>query len=286
MKQGNGASDVCFNIQTAVDAKYNLIIEYEVTNQCLDKNLLAPMAISAKDALCVDDITVLADTGYFVASDIAKCLINGIDAHVSTDLESITLCIPVQEGEANEPENFSNQGKNIFIKERNVGVCPMGNILYPRSYRSSKGAGIYSNKKACKGCPHRDSCKEYDRELQVKMLHSDFTKEYDAEGLHIKQITYKPDKTLLKRRKTIVEHPFGTIKRGMAFEHCLMKGLDNVRGEFALTFLAYNLKRVINILGVEKIILAIKENAFSYRFSLLDFGLFVPFRCCFATYPA
>ena len=162
----------------------------------------------------------------------------------------------------------------------------MGNILYPSSYRSSKGAGIYSNKKACKGCPRKDLCKEYDRELQVKMLTSDFKKEYDAEGLFIKQITYSPDKTLLRRRKAIVEHPFGTIKRGMDSEYCLMKGINNVRGEFALTFLAYNMKRAINILGVNKLIQAIWDNAFIYRFSLMDSILFVPFQCCFAIYSA
>jgi len=266
MRQGNGASDVCFNVQTAVDAKNNLIIDYEVTNQCNDKNLLASMAVSAKDALGVDEITALADTGYFVASDIAKCLANGIIPHVSTDLESITLCMPVRENEANEPINFDNQGKNIFIEDRNVGICPMGNILYPCSYRSSKRVGIYSNKKACKDCPHRDSCKEYDKELQVKMIPSEFTVEYDTDGLHVKQIVYKPDKTLLKRRKAIVEHPFGTVKRSMDSAYCLMKGLEHVRGEFALTFLAYNLKRAINILGTEKLIEAIRDNSPSFQF--------------------
>jgi len=266
MKRGNGASDICFNIQTAVDAKHKLIIEYEVTNQCLDKNLLAPVAISAKEALGVEEITALADTGYFVASDIAKCLVNGINPHVSTDLESITICVPVHEDEANEPGDFDNQGKNIFIEERNVGICPMGNILYPKSYRSSKDAGIYSNRKACKGCPRRNLCKEYDKELQVKMLPSEFTKVHDINGLYIKQITYKPDKSLLKKRKEIVEHPFGTIKRSMDSEYCLMKGIDNVRGEFALTFLAYNMKRAINILGVAKLIQVIRDNAFFYLF--------------------
>jgi transposase len=267
MKQGNGGSDVSFNVQTAVDAKHNLVIDYEVSNQCNDKNLLAPMAISANEALGADGITALADTGYFVASDIAECLANGITPHVSTDLGSITMCVPTQEDEVKEPGCFDNRGKNIFIRERNIGVCPMGNILYPNSYRPSKGAGIYSNKKACKVCPRRESCKEYDRELQVKMSPSDFTKEHDADGLRIKQITYEPDKELLKRRKAIAEHPFGTVKRGMDSGYCLMKGIDNVRGEFALTFLAYNMKRAINILGVKEIIRVIRGGTPSYRFT-------------------
>jgi transposase len=258
MKTGNGAKDVCFNVQTAVDDKNKMIIEYEVTNSCTDKNLLAKTAISAKEALGVEEIDAVADTGYFVATDLVECMLNGIQPHVSSEHENITMCLPVSNEEINEPVDFNNQGKNVFIKERNVGICPMGNILYPQSYRKSKGATIYSNRKACKECPHRDRCKEYDKELQIKMPSSEFTKEYNADGLHVKQITYAPSKEFLTKRKSIVEHPFGTIKRNMDSGYCLMRGLENVQGEFALTFLTYNLKRAINILGVHNIIQALK----------------------------
>jgi transposase len=258
MKRGDGASDICYNIQTAVDAKHKLMIEYEVTNQCNDKNLLAPMAIAAKEALGVENIAAAADTGYFIATDIAECMINGISPHVSSEHESVTLCIPVCENEANAPKDFDNQGKNVLIKECNVGICPLGNILYPRSYRASTGSAVYSNPKVCRVCTHRERCKEYDRELKVKMPRTEFTKEYNTQGLHIKQVTYAPDKKLLKKRKEIVEHPFGTVKRGMDTTYCLMKGIGNVCGEFALTFLTYNLKRAINILGVRGILQAIR----------------------------
>ena len=257
MKRSDGGKDVCYNVQTAVDAKNKMVIEYEVTNSCSDKNLLVSTAISAKEALGVDEITAVADTGYFVASDLAECMLNGIQPHVASEHESITMCIPVPKEEVNEPKDFDNQGKNVFVKERNVGICPMGNILYPQSYRKSKGA-VYSNKKACRECLHRDRCNGYDKELHIKMHSSEFTKEYNTDGLYIKQIIYTPDKELLSKRKSIAEHPFGTIKRNMDTEYCLMKGLENVRGEFALTFLTYNLKRAINILGVRNIIQAIR----------------------------
>ena len=86
------------------------------------------------------------------------------------------------------------------------------------------------------------------------MAEADFSKKYDEEGLVIKQIRIAPNKELVKQRKSIVEHPFGTIKRAMDAGYCLTKGLRNVAGEFSLTFLAYNLKRAINILGCQKLI--------------------------------
>ena len=81
-----------------------------------------------------------------------------------------------------------------------------------------------------------------------------FSEEYNEQGLTVKQIRIKPDKEKIKLRKSIVEHPFGTIKRTMDAGYCLTKGMKNVCGEFSLTFLAYNIKRVINILGSKGLI--------------------------------
>jgi hypothetical protein len=81
------------------------------------------------------------------------------------------------------------------------------------------------------------------------MTEEDFSKSCDDAGLFVKQMRIKPDKGIVRQRKSIVEHPFGTIKRSMEAGYCLTRGLRNVAGEFSLTFLAYNLKRVINILG-------------------------------------
>ena len=133
----------------------------------------------------------------------------------------------------------------------------MGQILYPSGYRTNRGA-IYSNAAVCRNCPRRDLCESYyDRELLVKMPRGAFSKEYDDTGWRPKQVTVTADKGRLKRRKEIVEHPFGTAKRAMNSDHCLLKGTEKVRGEFALTFLAYNLKRVINIVGVAGLLRAV-----------------------------
>jgi len=273
MKVANGGSEICYNIQTALDDKHKLIVDYEVTNQCTDKNLLMPLAKSSQEALGVEEISVVADKGYFVATDIAHCINNHITPHVSSEHESITFCIPVtpQPHQVQEfkPQEFSNKGKPIYIKERNLGLCPMGNILYPRSYSVGHGSAIYSNAKACRTCSGRRHCKSYyDRELKVKMRQSEFSKEYNESDLHIKQLNYTPDKKLLRRRKELVEHPFGTIKRNMDCAYCLLKGIENVRGEFALTFLAYNFKRALNILGGAKLLAFLSKLWLSFGFSL------------------
>lgn len=252
MNHSNGRSEICYNVQSAVDDKNKLIVEYEVTNRCNDKNLLAPMAKSVKEILKAEEITVIADEGYFVATDIAECITNGITPHVSNKLDEITLCIPVSKKESNTPQHFEGKGKSVYIKERNLGICPMGNILYPSSYVPSLRAARYSNRAACKNCSRKNICTKYSKALEIKIPKSNFSTEYDDEGLYFKQITYTADKGMLKRRKAIVEHPFGTIKRHMNSDYCLLKGKDNVQGEFALTFLVYNLKRTINILGAKK----------------------------------
>ena len=278
MKEANGGSDICYNVQTAVDDKNKLIIDYEVTNNGNDKNLLAPMAKSVKEILEVEEIAVVADTGFFVATDIADCISNGITAHVSSEYESVTFCVVTIEEDTNTPAEFTNQGKNVFIKDRNLGICPMGCIFYPTSYSNARKAAVYRNTKACRSCPRYKVCKEYDKVIRVSMPESHFTKKYDDSNLHFKQITYSPDKSILRKRKEIVEHPFGTIKSQMNTTSCLLKGIPKVSGEFALTFLAYNLKRVINILGVRNLLAAFSPFFPSSSLFFAFYGLHSLFR--------
>jgi hypothetical protein len=86
------------------------------------------------------------------------------------------------------------------------------------------------------------------------MTGEDFSKSWNEAGLFVKQMRIKPEKGIIRQRKSIVEHPFGTIKRSMDAGYCLTRGLRNVAGEFSLTFLAYNVKRVINILGCKNLL--------------------------------
>jgi uncharacterized protein with PhoU and TrkA domain len=128
----NGKMDVCFNIQSAVDEKNKMIVDFEVTNNVMDKNLLAVMSEKARNALNVDTISVVADTGYNAASDIAKCIREDIAPHVAGG--EIDICIPSDEPTGEIIEEF-DVGRTVYIPERNIAICPMGQILYPKYYK-------------------------------------------------------------------------------------------------------------------------------------------------------
>jgi hypothetical protein len=132
----------------------------------------------------------------------------------------------------------------------------MGNVLYPGFYKKANGMGVFYNSAACRQCALKCTKEARGYRCQVPMEESDFSKVYNDKDLLVKQIRITPDKELIKQRRSIAEHPFGTVKQNMDARYCLAKGLRNVCGEFSLTFLAYNLKRAINILGYTRLIVA------------------------------
>ena len=254
LMMANGKTDVCYNIQTVTDAKHKMIVAYEVTNNASDDNQITPMTEQAKEILEVESITVVTDVGYDSVQDIVKAMSDGAQVHVAgTDYD---ICV-LGEDEGEEIREHKN-GRPVYYGERNIALCPMGHVLYPGYYKEKMGQGVFYNSKACKGCTNRCTKQARRRDYCVRMAASEFTKTYDDKGIKVKQVRIKADKEIVKQRKSIVEHPFGTIKRGMDAGYCLLKGKRKVRGEMSLTFLAYNLKRAINIKGVTKLIQAIK----------------------------
>ena len=247
----NGKMDVCYNVQTAVDAKHKLIVDFEVTNNANDMNQLAPMAKKAMEMLEVEKMAAAADKGYNSASDIAAATLAGVDAHVAGS--DVQICVPAQEGEPAAEITSHENGRCVYLKDRNIAVCPMGKTLYPQFYKKSKGEAVFCNPAACKQCACRCTKEERAFRYQFVMKESDFSTEYRDDGLAVKQVRVKPQREIIAQRKCIVEHPFGTIKRNMDAGYCLLKGKVKVTAEFSLIFLAYNLKRVINILGSKKL---------------------------------
>ncbi len=250
LMMANGKLDVCYNVQSAVDSKNKMVVDFDVTNSAVDKNQLTPMAERAAELLETDHLTVVADTGYDSVQDIVKCMEKSIVPHVAgTDFN---ICL---EADSLPDEIVSHtSGRPVYIVERNLALCPMGKVLYPGFYKKTKGVGVFYNFKECSKCTCKCTTEKRGRRHEVPMKESDFTKEYNDENLTIKQLWISPDKKIVKLRKTIVEHPFGILKRNMDSGYCLTKGLGNVSGEFSLAFLAFNLKRAINILGTSKII--------------------------------
>ena len=247
----NGKYEVCYNVQTAVDAKHKLIAEFSVTNDPNDKNQITPMARQVMETLEVETIAVTADMGYNSACDIAEAIQIGVKPHIAgTDND---FCIPVADGVQTGITSHKD-GRCVYIAERNIAICPMGNVLYPGHYKKSKGEAIYYNRQACKQCACKCTAESRGLRYRYRMQETNFTKEYNDKALAVKQVRIKPDKAILRQRKSIVEHPFGTVKRAMDSGYCLLKGKRKISGEFSLIFLAYNLKRVINILGSKELI--------------------------------
>ena len=232
---------VGYNAQVAVDAKHKLIVEQEVTNLGSDLGQLAPTAISAKEALGVETIQATADRGYYKGEDIAACAAAGITAFVPK---------PLGRGAA--------ASKGLFPKEAftydavaDVYRCPAGQTLYPKSHSIVAGHRrvIYYHQAACQACALRAQCTSHAKRRQIGRLRRRGGARCDAMAA---RLAANPQMTGLRRET--VEHPFGTIKHAMNQDHFLMKGLRQVRAEFSLSALAYNLLRVINLVGVKALV--------------------------------
>ena len=253
MMMANGKTDVCYNIQTAVDAKNKLIADFEVTNDVQDRNKLYVMAKKAAGILDVTELSAVADAGYDSATDIVDCIEHGLDVHVAG--AEFDVCVPCSKDESKEVLSYTN-GRCVYIAECNLALCPMGKVLYPSSYvKKTKGVSFY-NSKACGSCVCR--CSKGVKVFSIVMWEGEFSRVYDESGLFVRQVRVKPDKGFVRLRKSLSEHPFGALKRVMGMDYCLLKGVERVRGEFSLAFLVFNLKRVINMVGVPNLIQAIQ----------------------------
>jgi transposase len=228
---GHGKWDVCYNVQAAADAKHRLIADFEVSSQGYDSNLITPMMAGVLEILETEQIAAVTDAGYDSANDILAARAIGVDVHVAgTDFD---VCVESGSGEQ-EPIQSHKDGRCSYITERNIALCPMGKVLYPASHRNHKGrksAAVFRNCKACRQCACK--CTANARgflNYEVPMAAGDFSKKYNDKGLSVRQIRIKADRTLVKRRKSIIEHTFGTVKRGMDAGYCLTMGLVKVRG--------------------------------------------------------
>ena len=231
---------VGYNAQIAVDAKHKLLVEQAVTNQVLDLGLLTQTAEPARAILGVAQIDVVADRGYFKFEDIEACEAAGMTPYVP------------------KPQRGSAVREGFFIKDEfrydpaeDVYISPAGERLGHKYESKSRDLTKvdYSNRAACLACALRPRCTNSFR--RVSRLENEAVLDRMAARL-------KARPEVLDRRRDTVEHPFGSIKQWMGQGAFLMMGLENVRAEFSLTALAYNMRRVINILGVKPMIAAVR----------------------------
>src|SRR3954465_15862952 len=231
---------VGYNVQGAVDAKHKLIVEQDVGNQVVDMGLLTETATPAKELLGADGIAVVADSGYFKIEDIEACEKAGMTPYVPRP----------QRGPAVRAGLFRKDEFRYDPASDSV-LCPAGHRL--EAYTSSVIRGLkkvnYVNKEACRDCPLRARCTK-GRFRTVSRFENEAVLDRMQDRL-----AKRPD--ILDRRREVAEHPFGSIKQWMNQGAFLMRGLENVRGEFSLTALAYNLRRVLNLVGFKDLLAAV-----------------------------
>jgi transposase len=237
---GRGSGVVGYNVQAAVETEHHLIVAHEVINVGNDRAQLSPMAEKAKDALGVDELDVVADRGYFDSEEILTCEQAGI---------AVTLPKPQTSG-AKAEGRFTKQDFR-YVADEDVYICPAGERLTYRYTREEAGLAIrryWTN--VCPDCPMKALCTTGKERRVSRWEHE--------EVLEAVQRRLDENPEAMRQRRETVEHPFGTIKARMGATHFLMKRLRNVRTEMALSVLAYNLTRVMSIMGIGPLLQAMK----------------------------
>jgi hypothetical protein len=231
---------VGYNVQTAVDTQHHLIVVHEVTNAFSDRRQLAKMASKAKAELEVDHLHVLADRGYYTSEEIRACEQNGIAVHVPKPLTS-----------NNKAKGQFDRADFIYLADVDEYECPAGEQLTYRFTRTESGKQIRRYwSSACPRCPIKARCTTGDYRRVSRWEHEDVLERAQA------HLDRRPD--AMRVRRETVEHPYGTIKSWMGATHFLTKTLDRVSTEMSLHVLAYNMKRVMNLIGTRSLIEAIQ----------------------------
>lgn len=239
MKVSQG-TDVCYNVQTVVDDKYKLIVEHELTNAPTDQAQLAKMAMRAKQTLGVDELEAVADKGYYDGAEVKKC-----------EQAGITVYVAKQQTSANQKRGLYTKEDFTYNAARDCYECPAGKELSYRFDTVELGRHIrYYSTNACRTCEIKNQCTRNQKGRRITRWVDEAILEQMSE-----RVSANPEK--MKKRKELAEHPYGTMKRGMNSGYFLMRGIKKVAAEMSLTVMGNNIKRVINILGVRKMIEAV-----------------------------
>src|SRR6516162_8071614 len=237
---GRGSGVVGYNVQVAVDTEHHLIVTHEVTNTGPDRSQLAKVASQAKEVLGADELDVVADRGYFNSTEILAC--------AQADI-TVTLPKPMTSGAKSEGR-FGKQDF-AYLPTEDVYRCPAGQKLSYHYTNEEDGKTLRRYwTTACPGCPLKSQCTTGPERRITRWEH-----EHVLEA--VQQRLDKNPQAMRLRRET-AEHPFGTLKMRMGATHFLMKRLPKVATEMSLHVLAYNLTRVINIIGVQALVAAMR----------------------------
>jgi transposase len=236
--RGNGI--VGYNVQTAVDTKHHMIVAHEVTNSGSDRRQLANMAKQAKSVIATKELTAVADRGYYRSEELKDC-----------EEANITTYLPKPQTSGNQAKGQFGRDAFHYIAEDDEYECPAGLRLVYHTTKQDRGKAVlcYWTYK-CRMCNIKAQCTSGVYRKMTRWEHETVLERAQA------RLDRSPD--AMRIRRTTVEHPFGTLKAWMGSTHFLTKTLDRVSTEMSLHVLAYNMKRMMNIIGTKPLIEAIR----------------------------
>jgi transposase len=235
-----GSAVVGYNVQTAVDTKHHLIVAHEVTNVGSDRRQLTNMAKQAKEAMGHEILDVVADRGYYRSEEFLQC-----------EKANITAYVPNSKTSHNAAKGLFAREDFHYVVADDEYECPAGERLIYRFTAKEDGKVLHRYwSSACVRCSMKSRCTTGVYRRMSRWEHEALLEAAQA------RLDKRPD--MMNIRRATVEHPFGTLKAWMGATHFLMKTLDRVSTEMSLHVLAYNLKRVMNILGARAVIGAIR----------------------------
>lgn len=238
MQVKNSGREVSHNVQIAVESKNHLVVAVDVTSEAVDKEQLHNISLKAKEEMGVDELRVVADKGYYSSKQFKKCAEDNILPIVPKAIHN------------NAPDAAYNKEEFIYDEQRDGYICPEGQLLkrLKRRASSTREEEIFESVTICRNCPVKEKC--------TKAPYRHITEQQYQRYADVVDRRTTESKEMVRLRKCLAEHPFGTLKRAFGFGYFLTRRTENVRTESMLHFLTYNMKRVINIMGTERILAA------------------------------
>lgn len=268
----NNITEVAYNVQTTVDAKHNLPVDYKVTNTN-DSKAMGNMLQRAKTILRTNEFTVLYDKGYHTGSEFDTAEKLGIE---------VMVAIPALSKSSHAPDPAYDMEHFVYNEQSDTYTCPEGHTMRTNgTWHPSKSGSMFKQYRTsrCKNCPVRPKCTK--SALNGKIIQR---RKY-AKNIEENKIRMEKNPATYKRRQAIVEHPYGTIKRQWGFSYITTKkSIKRASADVGLIFMAYNIRRLINILGKNELKNYLEKVVFSISGLKQDLGLnllrFKAFKFC------
>jgi len=233
MRSGREGIVVGYNVQSAVDVETGLIVHHEVTTEGSDNRQLEPIATAAKSELGADALQVLADAGYSNGEQLERCEEQGIEP-----------AVPVNRA-VNNKGNYFQKSEFTYDSEQDQFTCPAGQLLTYQTYNRKKKHHLYA-RAGCNACPLQGRCTSADKRW--------VSRHFNEDALDRSQQRVDENPGLMRLRSAVVERPFAQLKHNMGMRRFGCWGKSGAESEMGLAVMAYNLNRMINALGVRRML--------------------------------